>query len=193
MHQIRSVGLSAEHQTFNLGRQVQLLYAAPKLLGDIMTKSVVVELTVVEDGYDCDLCGHNYAAGWRVHCTQHPELNLELEPVAHCYDSTDYEDVECVFRYWINKGIVIPGAPVLTEEQLREFEFMQFLMPDVYEFSTDFFVDDKGNKVDYPVVTCLLTPTAIIGEYLSRVLDAPIVLLVETEDNNVYDHEYEDD
>lgn len=49
------------------------------------------------DDHDCDSCGSSYAEGAIVSIDGMIMIGLDLEPVAHCYDSTSYSR-EQVYR-----------------------------------------------------------------------------------------------
>lgn len=59
---------------------------------DKQAKDELLTIQWLEDEYDCDLCGSSYATGAIVQKGE--EIILELEPVAHCYDSESWDKDE---------------------------------------------------------------------------------------------------
>ncbi|QPB12225.1 hypothetical protein [Providencia phage PSTCR5] len=140
-----------------------------------------VKVTYLHDSMDCETCGGGYASGWLVECEKHPEANISLIPSAHCYDSVDYDYVENVFREWIKNGIVIADAPVLTEDQLNDWDFMRFLMPDLYQVVKQSYTNTKGDVVFYDEVICKVDNIQLIEEYLSRVYKSSVTAIRNNE------------
>lgn len=57
--------------------------------------SGIIKIDWLEDEFDCEQCGGSYAYGAVITFPDNSKLNLE--PVAHCYGGTTYEDRE-VYR-----------------------------------------------------------------------------------------------
>ena len=51
-----------------------------------------IKIEFCEDVHECDTCGNSWATGAKVFFND--ELVLNLEPVAHCYDSKTWEESE---------------------------------------------------------------------------------------------------
>lgn len=47
-----------------------------------------IKIHWISDEHDCETCGWSCAYGAKVYIDG--KLELDLEPVAHCYDSTNY-------------------------------------------------------------------------------------------------------
>lgn len=142
-----------------------------------MSKELYVRVAQLQDNMDCEQCGGGMASGWLITCDTHPEINVELTPFAHCYDSTDYSEIEHVFREWIKNHIVPDTAPTLTEEQLAEWDFMQYLMPDMYQLTKQSFYDAEGTLVEYDEVICKVDDYQLMAEYLSRIYTARVHII----------------
>lgn len=51
-----------------------------------------IEIEWLEDSHDCELCGQSYADGARV--TLDGATILELNPHAHCYNGSSWDQAE---------------------------------------------------------------------------------------------------
>ncbi|AQT25266.1 hypothetical protein PR1_81 [Providencia phage vB_PreS_PR1] len=153
---------------------------------------IYVRVTRLHDSMDCETCGGGYASGWRIECEEHPEVDINLVPFAHCYDSVDYDYIETVFREWIKKGIVIAGAPSLTEDQIDEWDFIHYLMPDLYQITKQSYINAKGEIIFYDEVNCKVEEAQLIAEYLSRVFNVGVHVISNSENLNE-EIEFDDD
>ena len=57
-----------------------------------MTSSL--RIVNILDEHQCDLCGYTYSHGYKVY--KNDKLELDLEPVAHCYNSTNYTEEDLI-------------------------------------------------------------------------------------------------
>lgn len=156
-----------------------------------MSKELYVRVTQLHDSMDCEQCGGGMASGWSVTCDTHPEINVDLTPFASCYDSTDYSYVEDIFREWIKNHIVLDIAPTLTKEQLDEWDFMHYLMPDMYQLTKQSFFDAEGTLVEYDEVVCRVDDYQLIAEYLSRIFNARVHVIPDSSNVADYDNDIE--
>jgi len=67
-----------------------------------------IKVEWLNDDHDCEICGSSYADGARVWLDG--DLILELEPVAHCYESRHYDEADVYRRIleWMGHRIEEP-------------------------------------------------------------------------------------
>ena len=156
-----------------------------------MSKELYVSVTQLHDTMDCEQCGGGMASGWLVTCDTRLEINVDLTPFAHCYDSTDYSEIEHVFRSWLANNIVLDTAPTLTEEQTHEWDFMKYLMPDMYQLTKQSFYDAEGTLVEYDETICKVDDYQLMAEYLSRIFNARVHIIPDYTCMSDYDNDIE--
>lgn len=154
-------------------------------------ETLVVKITYLNDSMDCETCGGGWASGWSVECEQRPELEVSLVPFAHCYDSTDFADVEHLYRAWIANGVKIPGVRY-TEQLLEEYDFMSYLMPDMYKVVRESYTDAEGELVTYDYETAIVGEMGLVQEYLTRVYGVPVEIVCNTINTGDDDYEYDE-
>ena len=83
-----------------------------KTINDNIFTSIIIE--PLEDTWECDDCGTDYAIGAKVFIDG--VQVIDLVPIAHCYDGVSYDD-----EYIYNAIINHLNLPINVELEEREF------------------------------------------------------------------------
>lgn len=64
-----------------------------------------IDIQWLEDEHDCETCGWTLATGALVYING--ELKIELEPIAHCYDSSSWDRDQVYLRIFQALGYTV--------------------------------------------------------------------------------------
>lgn len=72
------------------------------------------EIVYMEDSWDCETCGSDYASGYQIFCDD--VLVVDKQPIAHCYNGSSYDTSEAYKDILELEGIKITEIYSVPDE-----------------------------------------------------------------------------
>lgn len=87
---------------------------------------MIIDITWLDDYYDCETCGGGGAEGGRVHING--VCVVDMEPSAHCYDSTSYSQYQVYEALFQHLGLVTEFKEMYERARYNEDIFKDELI-----------------------------------------------------------------